>query len=150
MLTTPSWSVSPLLKPETSSPSQRDSVSREQLYHLLRLSALPLPESEAEEKELLNDLESQLHFVRAIQRVDTEEVQPLVAIRDETEGVQREEEISLETLKKEFEKEEVWGSRGRIRRKSDVKVGDDAENWNPLACAPKTKGRFIALETEKH
>lgn len=99
---------------------------------------------------MLKDLESQLRLVRAIQKVDTEDVEPLVSIRDETVEGQKEDEITLESLWPEFEKEEVVGTRGHIRRKADVTAEkEDAEDWDPLACAPRTKGRFIALETKK-
>lgn len=149
MLAKPSWSVRSLFKPENDAIVGK-SVTRQQLHHLLRLSALPPPESEAEESAMLQDLESQLSFVQAIQKVNTEGVQPLVSIRDETQAGQMEEEINLVSLKEELAKEEVVGTRGRIRRKADVKVErDDAENWDALACAPKVKGRFIALETRK-
>lgn len=150
MLATPSWSVSSLFNSEASDHPAEPPITRKQLHHLLRLSALPLPETDAEETGMLKDLEAQLRFVRAIQNVDTEGVEPLVSIRDETEEGQKEEEITLESLRSELEKEEVVGTRGRIRRKADVKAEkDDAEDWDPLACAPRTKGRFIALETKK-
>ena len=150
MLAIPSWSVRSLFKSQTSETLQSASVTREQLHHLLRLSALPLPESETEEASLLGDLNAQLRFVRAIQKVDTEGVEPLVGIRDETQEAQLEEEINLASLKEDLEKEEVVGPRRRIRRRPGVKVEqNDAENWDSLACAPKTKGRFIALETKK-
>ena len=144
-----SWSVRSLFKSETSDRSTGYSIARERLHHLLRLSALPLPEAGDEEARLLDGLESQLKFVKAIQRVDTEGVEPLVSLRDETKECYQEEEISLDTLREEFNKEEVLGDRGRIRRKSEVQVKeDDAENWDVLALAPKTKGRFISLETK--
>ena len=99
---------------------------------------------------MLKDLESQLRLVRAIQEVDTEGVEPLVSIRDETVEGQKEDEITLESLWSELEKEEVVGTRGHIRRKAGVMAEkEDAEDWDPLACAPRTKGRFIALETKK-
>ena len=150
MLATPSWSVSSLFKSEGSESPSENSITRKQLHHLLRLSALPLPETEAEEAGMLKDLESQLRLVRAIQEVDTEGVEPLVSIRDETVEGQKEDEITLESLWSELEKEEVVGTRGHIRRKAGVMAEkEDAEDWDPLACAPRTKGRFIALETKK-
>jgi len=150
MLATPSWSVSSLFKSEGSDNPPENPVTRKQLHHLLRLSALPLPETEAEEAGMLKDLDAQLRLVRAIQKVDTDGVEPLVSIRDETVEGEKEDEITLDSLWSEFAKEEVVGTRGRIRRKADVRAEkDEAEDWDPLACAPKTKGRFIALETKK-
>ncbi len=150
MLATPSWSVRSLFKSSDSDNPPGNSITRKQLHHLLRLSALPLPETDAEEAGMLKDLESQLRLVRAIQKVDTEGVEPLVSIRDETLEGQKEEEITLESLREEFDKEEVVGTRGRIRRRADVVVEkEEAEDWDPLACAPRTKGPFIALETRR-
>lgn len=150
MLATPSWSVSSLFKTDDGDPTQASTITRKQLHHLLRLSALPLPETDNEETQMLKDLESQLRFVKAIQKVDTEGVEPLVSIRDETLEGQEAEEITLQSLEREFAKEEVVGTRGRIRRKADGNAeNDDAEDWDALACAPKTQGRFITLETKK-
>ena len=149
MLAKPSWSVGSLFESETSDRTGDDCVTSKQLHHLLRLSALPLPEGRAEEEDLLNDLGSQLQFVKAIQLVDTEGVEPLVAVRDETEEGQQEAEITFDTLRDEFDKEEVLGERRCIRRRSEAKAKEkDLESWDVLACAPKTRGRFIALEKE--
>ena len=147
MLAKPSWSVGSLFESETSDHIREECVTSKQLHHLLRLSALPLPEGRAEEEDLLNDLGSQLQFVKAIQRVDTEGVEPLVTIRDETEEGQQEAEITFDTLRDEFKKEELLGERRRIWKRSEAKVKDnDTESWDVLACAPKIRGRFIALE----
>ena len=150
MLAQPAWSVRSLFKAKDEVSSPPASITREQLHHLLRLSALPLPASQTEETMMLKDLESQLRFVEAIQRVDTRGVEPLASIRDESEEGQQGQEITLQVLRAELEKEVVVGTRKRIRRKAEVKVGkNDAEDWDALACAPSTKGRFIALETKK-
>ncbi|KAL9134867.1 MAG: hypothetical protein Q9175_003937, partial [Cornicularia normoerica] len=81
-------------------------TTQKQLHHLLRLSALPLPTSLAEESRMISDLQSQLQFVKAIQEVDTEGVEPLVALRDETEEGEKEGTIGLEEMRGELEKEE--------------------------------------------
>ena len=99
---------------------------------------------------MFKDLESQLRFVEAIQRVDTKGVQPLVSISDESEDGEEAEEITLQSLRSELEKEEVVGIRKRIKRKVEVEVEkNEAEDWDALACAPSTKGRFITLETKR-
>ena len=123
----------------------RSCVSKEQLNHLLRLSALPLPAGKGEETRMLEDLEAQLQFVRAIQEVDTDGVEPLISIRDETTEAEKEAEITVETLTEDFAKEQVSGIRGRIRRHGSGKK-EAAEDWDALACAPKSAGRFIALD----
>ena len=144
MLAEPSWSVKTLFTKASQSSSQPH-VSQKQLHHLLRLSALPLPANEAEEAKMLRDLESQLQFVRAIQQVNTDGVESLVSIRDETKQAEKELEITLETLGEDLKKERVSGIRGRITRDSKA-TKEEAENWDALACAPKTVGRYIALD----
>lgn len=156
LLATPSWSVRSLVSTPPPNPPTALNITRKQLHHLLRLSALPLPSSEAEEAKLIADLESQLQFVRAIQEVDTDGVEPLKAIRDETRDAKRESEIGLESLRAEFEKEEVVGKRGRIMKREgfeaetgDGERKDGVEGWDLLRQAPKKMGRFVVVETGK-
>ena len=73
---------------------------------------------------MICDLQSQLGFVRAIQEVDTEGVEPLVAVRDESAEGERERVIGLEEMRGELGREEVVGMRGRIVRR---KGGGDVE-----------------------
>ena len=150
MLKEPSWSVKSLFESEGSAPAP--AITKKQLYHLLRLSALPLPESEDQEAKMIKDLQSQLKFVRAIQEVDTEGVEPLQSIRDETQDAQRENEITVTTLREELDKEEVVGKRGRIRRRMEVPDAardEQVNDWDPLSQAPKKLGRFIVVDTAK-
>ena len=150
MLKEPSWSVKSLFESEGSAPAP--AITKKQLHHLLRLSALPLPESEDQEARMIKDLQSQLKFVRAIQEVDTEGVEPLRSVRDETKDAERENEITVTTLREEFDKQEVVGKRGRIRRRRDVPDAardEQANDWDPLSQAPKKLGRFIVVDTAK-
>ncbi|MCJ1253922.1 hypothetical protein MMC24_001736 [Lignoscripta atroalba] len=149
ILAKPSWSVQSLL--DTSDKSVTDStITKKQLNHLLRLCALPLPETKEEETKMIQTLESQLHFVRAIQRVDTSGIEPLQSIRDETMEAEQEHEITVGSLQAYFDKEEVVGSSGRIRNKKvhavDTRV---VEDWNALAQASKKVGRYIVVDTSK-
>ena len=101
---------------------------------------------------MIKDLQSQLRFVRAIQEVDTDGVEPLQSIRDETEDAERENEITVATLQEEFDKEEVVGKRGRIRWRRDMPNAardKQAKDWDPLSQAPKKLGRFIVVDTAK-
>ena len=101
---------------------------------------------------MINDLRSQLKFVQAIQHVDTEGVEPLQCIRDETREAEMENEITVAIMKDEFDKEEVVGKRGRIRRKKDVEraaLKDVGKDWDPLAQAPKKLGRYFVVDTAK-
>lgn len=149
MLAQPSWSVKSLLEP-TNGSHQEISITPKQLHHLLRLSALPLPESENEEARMIKDLQSQLHFVKAIQKVNTDGVKPLQSIRDETKHAERENMITFDSLKDEFDKEVVVGSRRRITKVEappcDV---ENVKDWDPLGQAPKKLGRYFVVETDK-
>jgi Asp-tRNA(Asn)/Glu-tRNA(Gln) amidotransferase C subunit len=104
-----------------------------------------------EEQEMIKTLESQLHFVQAIQSVDTTGVEPLRSIRDETKEAEKENAVTLESMKEELSKEEVVGHSGRIRRKKSAAAEtDEASNWDPLALASKKIGRYIVVETGKN
>ena len=151
LLKEPSWSVRETLFKDDST-NVATSVSKEQLHHLLRLSALPLPKTPEEEAKMIKDLQAQLKFVQATQEVDTEGVEPLQMIRDETEEAQKANTITMNTLKEEFAKEEVVGRRGRIRKKSVAKeqrVQSDGEKWNPLNHTNKTQGPYFVVDTAK-
>lgn len=121
LLATPTWSVGSLL-PKTSdwSTSSEKPISRELLRHLLRLSALPIPKTEEEERRLVGVLESQLYFVRDIQRVDVSSVEPLRSIRDESEEGRKEATIGLEQLRHVLSVEIAQGHRRRPKRSTDV------------------------------
>ncbi|KAI4126536.1 MAG: hypothetical protein LQ338_003692 [Usnochroma carphineum] len=150
----PTWSLRDLISPDPKSSAPNPTITPRELHHLLRLSALPLPKSPNEEQKMLKDLQSQLQFVRAIQNIDIpESVQPLQSIRDETEEAMREHEFTVESLAGEFGKEEVVGKRGRIRRRKrdekEQRDGKGREEWNPWKLAPRTVGRYVAVDTAR-
>ncbi|KAI9724218.1 MAG: hypothetical protein M1828_003963 [Chrysothrix sp. TS-e1954] len=146
-LSKPDWSVRSLLPSEEDVASSTE-VTSTQLHHLLRLSALPPPETPEQEAKMLKDLRAQLHFVKEIQKVDTTGVQPLRSLRDETAAAEEENEISMETLKDAIANEEVVGKyHKRIRRKQVKSQGpNEAEDWDVLGQAPKKVGRFFVVE----
>ncbi|KAL3474987.1 hypothetical protein BJX99DRAFT_247891 [Aspergillus californicus] len=149
MLATPTWSVSALLPDAAAKPST-PSVTPAQLRHLLRLSALPQPSTPEEEKQMLEKLESQIHFVKQIQRVDTTGVEPLQSIRDESPEAVKENTIGLERLKEAMSKERVIGRNKKIQRvemERNNRPDGDAWDGNALGYASKTKGRFFADNT---
>lgn len=149
MLSKPSWSVKSLLD-STGSATPDTKISQKQLHHLLRLSALPLPKSAAEEFKMIKTLESQLHFVQAIQSIDTTGIKPLQSIRDESKEAEKESEITLGSLKEEFGREEVVGRSRRIKRRKDIPLDiSKSEDFDPLAQASKKVGRYIVVETGK-
>ncbi|KAM0338258.1 hypothetical protein ACHAPU_011383 [Fusarium lateritium] len=143
----PTWSVRSLL-PSSSSSVPAEKITPSQLHHLLRLSALPLPKSPAEETTMINTLESQLQFVRAVQRVDTTGVEPLRAIRDETLEARQEVTIGLTDLQEALGKEVHIGHYQRARRVRE-KIESKAEKWDALSTAGKTAGRYFVVESGK-
>jgi len=121
-------------------------MTPEQLRHLLRLSALPQPNDEKEERDMLETLESQIHFVREIQKVDTTGVEPLCVLRDETAAGAEDQTVRLADLQEYLDAEEVVGRNGRIRRgdRHDP-VARMIERWDPFAMSEgkKRMGRYF-------
>lgn len=99
---------------------------------------------------MLESLNSQLHFVKEIQSVDTTGVEPLRSIRDETLQGENEKELGMDDLKDGFAREEKVGRSGRLRTKRNLPEDtNDAEQWDPLAYTGKKVGRFFVVETGK-
>lgn len=99
---------------------------------------------------MLQTLESQIHFVKEMQSVDTAGVEPLRSIRDETQAAMKETSIGLDRLKDALAKEHVSGRRRRIRRVETEKSGRAEESiWNgeALQSASRTKGPYFVVET---
>ncbi|KAI1269473.1 hypothetical protein F5Y18DRAFT_99513 [Xylariaceae sp. FL1019] len=160
LLVEPTWSIRTLL-PSASSASTPDGLEPRALHHLLRLSALPQPATEAEQTRMLSTLSSQLHFVRSIQSVNTAGVSPLRVIRDETSNGLREQTIGLADLRSALGREDIVGHAKRSRRRSalatqsseDVTAShqkpeeqpremcDQQSNWDVLGGASETAGR---------
>lgn len=134
ILSKPTWSVRSLL-PDPNLPPE-DEITSEKLHHLLRLSALPLPTSPAAEAKMLETLHSQLHFVRDIQKVNTDGVEPLRSIRDETEEGMQEVTIGIDQLKDAFASEAIKGRNKRPRRRRGEAVNTKGvEDWDVLGTA---------------
>lgn len=155
LLPPPSWSISSLL-PDKTAPVEPP-ITPEKLRHLLRLSALPEPESPEEEAQMLADLHEQLHFVKHMQQVNVEGVEPLQAIRDETVGAELEAEVTIEKLKYALGQEELIGKHyKRLRRKNDgLADGESIEDkitpkdWDPLKHAQRTIGRYFVVDRNR-
>ncbi|KAF2017186.1 hypothetical protein BU24DRAFT_145634 [Aaosphaeria arxii CBS 175.79] len=149
LLAKPTWSVDSLL-PSQSQALDAPPISPQQLQRLLRLSALPPPKTLEEEKKILDTLASQLHFVGEIQQVNTEGVQPLRAIRDETVASLRDQTVTMDTLKDAFAAEEVVGKHyKRIYRKPTVTDAAAAEKWDVLGSAQRKTGGYFVVESER-
>jgi Asp-tRNA(Asn)/Glu-tRNA(Gln) amidotransferase C subunit len=97
---------------------------------------------------MISTLQSQLHFVRAVQRVDTKGVEPLHAIRDETDQGIQEETITLDKMKGLLDEEVQVGYYKRPKRVK-TRVTSDAENWDALATASRRKARFFVVQGKK-
>ncbi|KAH7040745.1 uncharacterized protein B0I36DRAFT_14869 [Microdochium trichocladiopsis] len=149
ILSKPTWSVRSLLPPpsDSSHPLHDGEISSKTLHHLLRLSALPPPASPAEEEDMLKTLSSQLHFVRAIQQVDTTGVEPLRSIRDETVEGLKQQTIGLQELKEALSNEDIVGHGRRPRRKRAPTVEPGVEDWNVQANASETVGPYFVVRS---
>ncbi|GAW13175.1 hypothetical protein ANO14919_025550 [Xylariales sp. No.14919] len=152
LLSQPTWSVRSLLPPSTSEPST--TVPPKTLHHLLRLSALPPPRTPDEESQMLATLSSQLHFVRAIQSVDTAGIEPLRVIRDETAQGLSEQIIGLEEMRDTLMFEDMVGQARRPRRRPRLPTQslthtlDQEEGWDVLAGAKETAGgRYFVVRS---
>lgn len=147
ILSQPTWSVRSLL----SNDEAPENISPKQLHHLLRLSALPLPKSKEEDDSMIATLQSQLQFVRAVQRVDTKGVEPLQAVRDETEKAVKESTIGLDSLKDFLQKEEHAGHYKRPRRVKTEPSPEtiEAEDWDALSTASRKAGKYFVVESAK-
>ncbi|KAL1649665.1 hypothetical protein SLS61_006321 [Didymella pomorum] len=149
LLATPTWSVESLLPPKTRAPDAPE-IPSEQLHHLLRLSALPLPETPEQEQKMLDTLAAQLHFVGEIQRVDTTGVKPLRAVRDETKAAEKEQTIGLDTLKEALANEKTIGKWHRRTQRDTTPVdARDVEDWDILGSAEKKAGKYFVVESER-
>ncbi|PQE32995.1 duf726 domain protein [Rutstroemia sp. NJR-2017a WRK4] len=83
-------------------------------------------------------LHTQLHFLREIQKVDTEGIEPLRSIRDETQHADSAEMIGLDTeeIKQALAKEEYKGRNKRPRRKAEIPVDTEGvEDWDVFSAA---------------
>lgn len=98
---------------------------------------------------MLATLSAQLHFVGQIQSVDTTGIEPLRALRDETSEGEKEQTISLETLKDALSKEKVIGvHHKRIQRDTTPEDSCDVERWDVLGSAERKVGNYFVVESE--
>ncbi|PVH83746.1 hypothetical protein DL98DRAFT_569486 [Cadophora sp. DSE1049] len=152
LLSKPTWSVRSLIPSGSTPPSSE--ITPQKLHHLLRLSALPLPKSPEEEASMLATLHSQLRFVQDIQNVDTEGVEPLQSIRDETEEGIKDITIGLGSLREALGKEDVKGRNRRPRRRRGEEVDTKGvEDWDVTKTAGEKVetpgGKFFIVRSGK-
>ncbi|KAG6008219.1 hypothetical protein E4U21_004818 [Claviceps maximensis] len=149
ILSKPTWSIQSLREPSSpadETASSSETITAKQLHHLLRLAALPLPQSPADEASMIETLQSQLHFVRAVQRVNTAGVEPLRAIRDETPEAVLENTVTLEDMKSFLSDEELVGHYKRPRR-IQKKIHEADEKWNVLGTASRKAGKYFVVQS---
>lgn len=118
---------------DTAAPEGEEEITVGKLHHLLRLSALPIPKSHEQTQRMLQSLRDQLHFVREIQKVDTQGVEPLVALRDETAEARQERTITKDSLAAFIEREEKRGKNGTIRRVKDERSAAEQRGQDQLS-----------------
>lgn len=101
---------------------------------------------------MLNTLESQIHFVKEVQKVDTTGIEPLVAIRDETAESIQEQTITLEKLRPYLDQEEKIGSNGTIRRRKPSEMVTNS-GWDPFELGDgkesRKRGKYFFVKKEK-
>jgi Asp-tRNA(Asn)/Glu-tRNA(Gln) amidotransferase C subunit len=149
LLAEPTWSVESLLPPKTRALDAPE-ITSQQLHHLLRLSALPPPETPEQEQKMLETLAAQLHFVGKIQEVDTTDVEPLRAIRDETAAAEEEQTVTMTTLVQALKNEKSIGTHyKRIQRNTAPVNAKDTEDWDVVGSAERKAGRYFVVESER-
>lgn len=101
---------------------------------------------------MLTTLESQLHFVREIQNIDTTGVEPLVSIKDETiEGI-AERTMGLHTpaIREALANEEFKGRNRRPRRRRGEPVDTrGSEEWDVMGLAERKQGEYFVVDSSK-
>lgn len=98
---------------------------------------------------MLRTLESQIHFVKEVQRVDTAGITPLRAIRDESPEATKESSIGLDDLKEALSKERSIGRSKKIQRvQSEKNTSPDGDAWdgNALGSASRTMGKYFYVD----
>lgn len=104
---------------------------------------------------MIKTLQSQLQFVRAVQSVNTEGVEPLTAIRDETAQGLVENTVTLGTLHPALAKETLVGHHKRPKRARDQQREASKEGrvreerWDVLGTASRKAGKFFVVQSKK-
>ena len=126
------------------------------LPHLHRLSSLPPPADAGSAARALATLRAQLRFVRAVRAVDTDGVEPLRTIGDETAAGLREAAVTTRTeaVRAALAEEEAHGRWKRPRRRprqqqqQQQKVEEEG-GWDVLGCAAEKAGRYFVVRSGK-
>ena len=82
--------------------------------------------------------------------MNTEDILPLRAIRDESAAAEKEQEITMESLKDALAQEDAVGKHHRrIRRRADRVDAKEAEDWNVLGSAECKSKKYFVVESER-
>jgi len=114
-LDSPGWKLDDLLPPSRSTPSfspditDNTSITTETLRHLLPLSGFPPPKSPEEESNLLSALHDQLHFVRYVKSVPTNDIRPLIRVGHEPNPEDNIGVLSYQECVEESQSEHITG-----------------------------------------
>jgi Asp-tRNA(Asn)/Glu-tRNA(Gln) amidotransferase C subunit len=143
--TKPTWSTKSLVDVPTP-----NSITPSELRHLLRLSALPLPDSPEMEERLVCSLQRQVRFVQRIQARDTTGVRPLIALRDETDAAVSEATVKYDDLAEDLDAEVRAGFFKRPRRIRARPVDTKgAEDWDCLSMASEKAGSYFVVRSKQ-
>ena len=101
---------------------------------------------------MLKTLDSQLHFVREIQKLKTDSVTPLKSILDESPTADSEREIGYEELKGSLGDGDASRRLSRAKRRGTgtLDVPNEAEDWDVLKQAERKAGRYFMVEAGKN
>jgi hypothetical protein len=98
---------------------------------------------------MISTLQDQLHFVRAVQRVNTAGVEPLRAIQDETDDARREHTITLSDMKTLLDAEEHVGHYKRPKRVRQRIDDEQSEKWDALGTARRKAGKYFVVSSKR-
>lgn len=102
---------------------------------------------------MLSTLDSQIHFVRDVQSVDTTGVAPLRSIRDETEEGFKESTITTHDLQETLGREFYVGRQRKIQRAKVERISQpDGDTWDgdALKYATKTMGKYYVVQSDSN
>ncbi|TQS37805.1 hypothetical protein Golomagni_01709 [Golovinomyces magnicellulatus] len=142
-LNQPSWSTSEILQDKDD--SSQTSITDQEIKRLLRLSALPTSIDTQQLELIRRDLQSQLKFVRHVQSIDTDGVEPLVCLRNETTEGLRDLTVTLDDLLPALSMEYQKGKCLRPRRREEPLPRED-NDWDVFA----TSENVVELNGEKY
>ena len=98
------------LKPDVSLTEVDSEVNLSVLKRVCQLTALPFPEDEKSQLDLLRNLKTRIHFAKSLQRAGVNMLEPLRSMHDENLSPLEKEDafITFDESKKEVEDQSFW------------------------------------------